>query len=103
MSYNINTDESINNDRESVRRWIRTGIAKQARYMFVIFDKWDNIYYQAYSSLADVFLMKTRFENNKFVEIVELYDLQGDVEEQLDAHRAMSYPTLFVPEEELYD
>lgn len=83
----------LTNSREGTVEALKFGLVRQMRYMFVIWDEWEEFFYVTYTKENNVMSTKDRFDNNKLFHIMELYDLKTDLETQLDAKRAFCLPT----------
>lgn len=82
--------------RDEIRSWIVQGQAQGARYMIVVCDTYDWEDYPIYVGPDDDFGRRYAGHNGVNMErIMEIYDLQSDVEAQLQEHRAFHPPADF--------
>ena len=78
--------------KEDIRRWLKDGKDQKARYMLVVCDTYDHSDYPAYSNEEDYDSQYNHFNDNNMQHIMEIYDLDMDIEKQLNEHRAYNGP-----------
>ena len=84
--------------KEDLRRWFLKGVQKGHKYMLVVCDRMeflddpDTAYYA--DSAEHVWERYGEFNENSIYNVMEIYDLTADMEEQLAEMRAWRLPEL---------
>lgn len=75
--------------RSAIKRWYEEGVAQGASYMIVFCDTYDHSDYPSYYTSRDD-AQKSKDNPGSMQRVMEVYDLNGNKEDQLNTHRAMA-------------
>lgn len=75
--------------RDDLEKWFKEGVSKGKRYMMVLCDTYDHSDYPAFFDTAKATLEK-KASPGDMQRVMEIYDLEGDMCEQLKVRRMMA-------------
>lgn len=81
---------------DNLKEWAGKGIAKGAKWMIVVCDMFEYEEFPVYATSVEHFdqLYNTSMHRKSMEQVMEVYDLESDLETQLQEHRAWRLPQL---------
>lgn len=73
--------------KDTIRTWLRAGINNNKLYMFVIHDSFDHSDYPVYFDTIKQARLRLSCNDNNADNIIEIYDINYNIDEQLAMHR----------------
>lgn len=81
--------------KQDIVKWLKEAAAQNAVYLIVVYDTFDYSDYPVYCYSPEECLQKYDEYNGKNMqEVVEVYDLSLDIQQQLNEHRAFHLPNI---------
>lgn len=81
--------------KDTIRDWINDGLRNDKKWLIVVCDTFSYEDYPVFVTEVEEFDEKfTYYNGNNMQRIMEVYDLEGDIESQIDERRAWSLPSL---------
>lgn len=74
---------------EIIKAWFENGVSNSKAYMIVMHDTYDNGDYPVYYDTADAARAR-KLDPRDHERVMEIYDLNVDMQEQLNQFRAMA-------------
>lgn len=80
--------------QEIIKGWVDDGVAKGASHLIVTCDTFDHTDYPVYVANGEDFWKKFYdcADSDKMSRVMEVYDLSGDIEKQLNSKKSWSLP-----------
>lgn len=80
--------------KEDIRRWFKKGAEEGEAYMIIVCDTFDYDDYPVYTSKESYNERHSHYIQASMQTIMEVYDLNQDMEEQLAEHRCFRGPKM---------
>lgn len=78
--------------KEQIRAWLTEGKARGATHVIIVCDTFDHDDYPVYVSPSeDAREIALRYNGQNMQRLMEVYNLHGDLEAQMNEHRAFNY------------
>ncbi len=78
--------------KQDIRKWLESGLEKNATHVIVVVDTFDWEDYPVYVSPDDdVRKKEIKYKETRMQRVMEIYNLSMDLDEQLNESRAWNY------------
>jgi hypothetical protein len=78
--------------KEDISSWIKLGQDQGATHLIVVCDTWDYTDYPVYvMPTEDVHTQYTHYNGPNMQRVMEVYNLQKEIDFQINAHRALEF------------
>ena len=78
--------------RDDIREWIERGVLLHHDFMIVVCDTFDHSDFPVYVSVEDFRHAFDSRQGGNMQRVMEVYNLNGDIEAQLEEERAWHFP-----------